>query len=184
MSFTNQGLGKISLVLPYPTKHKTMRQYRWFIDYIKLPELLPIADFTMMASNSVKHLTEEMCYEWMENYFTVHIYEQAEMESWDEEFPSTPDEMMKESYPINCYLHSMASDVAIYQQYHNFLKSLATLWNELYGNVFFPEKLADLDPFYQCDIRMINSDSLILEITEKEDVEFFSDCLSPTLTCC
>ena len=155
-----------------------MVEYLEFMELIQTPPLMVIADFALMATNRLLHLTDQDCVEWLDQHLSELTYQQCEFEDMDFNHSGFSHDLGQAVLPINTFLESVNASPAVLEKHRSFIKRLGFEFNYLYTNLPFPEQFHDLEPFYEYSINLINSNAAMLEITEKEDVEYITDQLT------
>ena len=148
------------------------------MNLIHVPPLMVIADFALMSTNSFMHLSDQDCAEWLDSRLGELIFQQCEFENLDFNHSGFNLNIGQVHLPINKYMESLNASEEMLAKHRYFIKRLGCEFNYLYANLPFPEKFHDLDPFFEYAITLINENTAMLEITEKEDVEYFTDQLT------
>lgn len=144
------------------------------MELVKTPPLVMVAEFALAAYNSFTPFNGEMAFEWIEKELIRMLYRELEEEALDAaEQPYTP-YMTIPKLPVSTYLETL-NDEPHLTRFNIFVKELSQKFLYLYAHLPFPEQFSDLDPFYEYSINLLNPETAMLKITEKEDVEFFTD---------
>lgn len=178
MTFTLTPPVEFTVIIPFPSEHQTIKEYLEFMNLIGTPPLLLIAEFAMVCANSYEHMTEEKSYEWIERRIIDMLYQAGELESYNAEAETYSPYNPPISLPINNFIESLGNDENSLTRFNLFMIEITRLFSYLYSHLPFPEKFRDLDPFYEFSINLLNPDSAFLEITEKDDVEYFTDLIT------
>ena len=171
---------KFTVLLPFPTEHPVFKAYIEWVNFIQIPPLAFVVDYIIKVNNSTKPITIPELEEWLEYQMLSCLYEAIEVESYENdssaydpyaEIPTIPNE---ERYPKNHYLQSLNNPLNC-ERFYELVRLLAREFDRLYGAIVFPEDLVSLDPFYTFEVAFLNQDTVILEITEIDDVEALSE---------
>ena len=112
----------------------------------------------------------------MEEKLSEIIYRNLETENHEFMHTGFIDEVGVTILPINNFLAKLEDEVEL-TKYNIFVSEFSKLLHHLYAYTMFPEKFFNLDPFYEYAITLLNPNTLVLTITEKDDVEYFTELL-------
>ena len=168
---------EFTVLIPFPTSDLVFKEYLEFMEMVKTPPLLMVAEFALAAYNSFRMFDGELAFEWVENELIRKLYNELEEEALDiSEQPYNPYlELPKR--PVHDYLNALTNEPYL-TRFNIFVKELSQRFLYLYAFLPFPEQFSDLDPFYEYSINLLNPETAMLKITEKEDVEFFTGFFS------
>ena len=144
------------------------------MELIGTPPLILVAEFALATIGSFKAFDLQTSFEWIERELINKLYFRLEEETISiNEAPYNP-YVGFQHRPVNDFIEAL-SDEPHLTRFNLFTQDLAKKFLYHYGNLPFPEQFSDLSPFYEFSIDLLNTDTAILKITEKEDVEFFTE---------
>lgn len=152
-----------------------MKEYLEYTQLLGVPPLLMVAEYALSATNSYEHFSVEKSYEWVENRIIDLLYHQSEMESYNYSGGSYDPYGQFPEFPATNFIEELDKDEATLTRFMIFIKEISKQFHYLYAHLPFPEEFHSLDPFYDYTINLLNPETALLEIKEKEDVEFFNE---------
>ena len=149
-----------------------MVNYLEFMNFIKGPPLLVIAEYALAAASSIQHFDLELGFEWLEERIIGMLHDNAEMErfEYDGEGILLPDHL-----PITRYIESLDHEPKHIEALVDLITETNKLFHYHYSTFPFPESLEDYDPFYECAVKLINPNTIVLEISDHVDIEQFNE---------
>lgn len=163
------------LLLNFPSKHETMVRYLEFMEFVKVPAVLIIAEYAMAAVNSIEPFDKALGFEWLENRIIAILQDQAEMEKLDYRPEDDILFIQRDPFPVGRYLSSLEHDGGRYQNLLGMIEDTNELFHYHYSSINFPETLEDYDPFFSWEVRLLNENTIIVEIIDNDDIEQFRD---------
>lgn len=146
------------------------------MELIGTPPLILVAEFALANIGSFKAFDAQTSFEWIERQLINKLYFRLEEETVNiNDVPYDPYAGFQHR-PVNDFIQSLNEEPHL-TRFNLFTQDLANKFLYYYGNLPFPEQFSDLSPFYEFSIDLLNADTAILKITEKEDVEFFTELI-------
>lgn len=171
LSTTEQPM-KLSLAMDFPSENETLKSFIDFADNLGLSVLTIIGRYAMAANASITPFTESAGFEWLDNCIVEAIYHAAEEEEM--RYANTDMAVLPEKLPAKSLLAAMERDINNVNEFYDFLTKVNKFLHYHYGHMPFPDNLEDFDPFFQLQVKLLNPQTMILEITDADDIEQFT----------
>lgn len=149
-----------------------MKRFLDFADKITMPPLALICEYAMAANSTVVPFTIDQGFEWLDNRIISALYTAAEEEA--QRYSNSEYMVMVDKLPITSLLSRMDQDARWLGEFYDFVEELNKFFHYHYGNLPFPDTLEDYDPFFDWGVTLLNPNTMILEITDADDIEQFT----------
>lgn len=147
-----------------------MQKYVKLMEFLGVPPFLVIAEYAMASQCSPTEFDIGMGFEWLDNRLSDLINNEAEEEML---VVGDPSPFSPPSVPINQYLERLQSNQQEFDNYIDWIEALNKVFHSYYSYLPFPDNFDNYDPFYKTEVRLLNVNTMILEIEDGNDVAQF-----------